>query len=470
MVASMRVDGADISHYQNGKLDLAIAKRAGIKFLYHKATEGERYTDPNYNKRRAEAAAAGIPFGGYHFARPGAKDAIKEAQHFLAVAKPKPGDLRPALDLETTEGRTLAQLREWARQWCSEVEKATGVKPIVYTPFDLGEAVKGSLLWRPRYNNQNRPPSLAWDIWQFSNGRLGKPNKVAGLGRVDINTLRKGLKVSDLLIPKVATPKPTKPATPTKKIARLRFAHASLQFSDPAKQREADIRTIFERGYDVITGTEAGAEPGEGGRSTSAMLRKQAADSGYLIGVTDRFDTWTAVKSSIVDKDFKAGARFALWRSSKTPGAKGRWGDKGVVWVGWDMGPTFGEFAVGSVHPLTKRGAGSARRKRASDIEYAKVVGSWINSLPDETSTFIGGDFNRVDKKYDLTMGQWPGASCWDDLRVHPNTGHGNIDAILRDKRDSRVKCISAKVLADKDLFLHTDHFLVEAVYEVTSR
>jgi lysozyme len=77
MTAPMRVDGVDISHHQNGKLDLARAKKAGVKFLYHKATEGETYKDPNYDKRRAEAKAAGIPFGGYHFARPGTTDAVK---------------------------------------------------------------------------------------------------------------------------------------------------------------------------------------------------------------------------------------------------------------------------------------------------------------------------------------------------------------------------------------------------------
>jgi hypothetical protein len=58
------------------------------------------------------------------------------------------------------------------------------------------------MLWRPRYNNNNTPPVQDdWDIWQFSNGQAGVPNQAAGLGHVDLNTLRPGVKVGDFTIP-----------------------------------------------------------------------------------------------------------------------------------------------------------------------------------------------------------------------------------------------------------------------------
>lgn len=205
--AAMPIHGADISHHQAGALDLAAAKKAGVGFLFHKATEGTGFVDGNYAKRRTAAARAGIPFGAYHFARPSAGDALAEARHFLATAKPKPGDLAPVLDLETNDARlSRGQLTSWVRTFVAEIKRQTGVLPIIYTPFALDQNF-GCRLWAARYNNTNTPavppaPWKAWDIWQFSNGVYGRPNSVAGLGHVDLNTLRAGVTVADLVIPK----------------------------------------------------------------------------------------------------------------------------------------------------------------------------------------------------------------------------------------------------------------------------
>lgn len=203
MTTPMRIDGVDISHHQAGKIDWAALKRAGVKWMYHKSTEGNGFKDSNYSKRRAEAKAAGMPFGAYHFARPELGDARREAAFFVATAKPVPGDLRPALDLETKERLSSAQIVQWADEFCDEVEDLCGVTPVVYTPYVLSTALeKKALFWVPRYNNSNTPPVRQWDIWQFSNGVFGVPNSVPGLGHVDLNTSK--VQLSELLIPKPA--------------------------------------------------------------------------------------------------------------------------------------------------------------------------------------------------------------------------------------------------------------------------
>lgn len=215
MVTPKRIDGVDISHYQNGKIDYAKLKKAGVKWMYHKATEGETYVDPNFSKRRKEAKAAGLPFGAYHFARPNKGDAKKEAQFFIKTANPKVGDIRPALDLETSEHLAGAALVTWADSFCAEVKRLTGVMPIVYTPYSLSTKLeKATFFWRPRYNNGNTPPKEAWDIWQFSNGVYGVPNTVAGLGKCDLNTSKVALK--DMLMPNSSSP-----AKPTKTVAQV---------------------------------------------------------------------------------------------------------------------------------------------------------------------------------------------------------------------------------------------------------
>lgn len=197
-----RIDGIDISRYQSGRLDLGLAEESGVRFCWHKATEGTSVKDPFYIQRRQEFGKSDIPFGAYHFARAEAGDALDEARYFLSVADPKTGDLRPALDLETMEGMGIDAICTWANTFIQECKKQTGVLPVVYTPFDLGTVDDGCVIWRPRYNNSNTPPVLPWDIWQFSNGVYGNPRSVPGIGNIDINTVRAGLKMSDLLIPK----------------------------------------------------------------------------------------------------------------------------------------------------------------------------------------------------------------------------------------------------------------------------
>jgi lysozyme len=192
----MRVDGVDISHHQrNIQIDWAKLKGAGVKWMYHKATEGTTVQDVMYHKRRAEAKAARMPFGAYHFARPEKGDARLEARAFIGFAQPKLGDLRPCLDLETTEHLSGAALVQWADDFCDEVFKRTGFMPVVYTPYELSDELeKKALFWVPRYNDSNTPPVRRWDIWQFSNGQLGVPDSVPGLGHVDLNHSKVGLR------------------------------------------------------------------------------------------------------------------------------------------------------------------------------------------------------------------------------------------------------------------------------------
>ena len=189
MTKALPVHGVDISHHQaNIDIDWAALQRAGVLWMYHKATEGATLRDSAYAKRRREAANAGLPFGAYHFARPSGNDARAEARFFIDVAKPMAGNLRPCLDLETREFVSGQALVDWADEFCDEVERLTKNVPMVYTPYTLSQELEDkALFWVPRYNNSNERPFRDWDIWQFSNGELGRPNQVAGIGHVDLN-------------------------------------------------------------------------------------------------------------------------------------------------------------------------------------------------------------------------------------------------------------------------------------------
>ena len=97
----------DISHH-NGNVNLAKAKEDGILGVIQKATQGQTFKDPTYQRNRQKAKDAGLLWGAYHFGT--GRDGLKQAQHFLDVVGNDPGTLLvldfepnptgPSMDLE----------------------------------------------------------------------------------------------------------------------------------------------------------------------------------------------------------------------------------------------------------------------------------------------------------------------------------------------------------------------------------
>ena len=91
--------GIDVSQ-NNGDVDWASVAQEGFTFAYARATLGHDSNEPTFEANRAGARAHGLRFGGYHLPYPSHSSAEQQAEHFLAVAKPKQGDLLPAIDVE----------------------------------------------------------------------------------------------------------------------------------------------------------------------------------------------------------------------------------------------------------------------------------------------------------------------------------------------------------------------------------
>src|SRR5690349_6074996 len=102
-------------------------KRAGVTHLYLKVTQGAgktAFVDDSFLNRRAQAHAAGAIVGGYHFA--GHESPVAEADFFLThVGHPRPGQLRPCLDIET------GQSAQWAGEFVQRVRAVLGYWPVV---------------------------------------------------------------------------------------------------------------------------------------------------------------------------------------------------------------------------------------------------------------------------------------------------------------------------------------------------
>ena len=221
------LDGVDTSHHQGGRIDVKAAQAAGLRWWYLKATEGTTFVDSTYRERVRQARDAGIPVGAYHFARPDPGDAAQEAAFFLQHSDIRAGDMLPMLDLESLEGMSLSAVTTWTGTWVATVtrelaRKGLSARPIIYTPFDLGNGF-GCLLWVARYSDDFRPPRIPkpWmkaAIWQHSDGKFGPIKHVPGFGPVDVNALHPDVPLSALRIKSTKKAQPsTGPAAPRRR-------------------------------------------------------------------------------------------------------------------------------------------------------------------------------------------------------------------------------------------------------------
>jgi GH25 family lysozyme M1 (1,4-beta-N-acetylmuramidase) len=208
------IAGVDVSHWQ-GTIDWSKVAKAGYKFAYMKATEGGTYTDPTYATNRANANANGIVIGAYDFAQPSTKagQAEAEADLFVKVAQPKPGDLVPVLDFETTNGLSAAALSDWTKRWMYRVYAKTGVRATIYVSPSFWSSKVGNTtwfalngfrtLWIAHWTTGTSPTvpasnwgSNSWSFWQWSSA-----GTVPGIsGHVDLDRFHYA-KLDPFLIP-----------------------------------------------------------------------------------------------------------------------------------------------------------------------------------------------------------------------------------------------------------------------------
>lgn len=185
--------GADISN-NNGSVSGTALAKAGVKYLWHKVSEGT-FVDRLWTSNVESARRAGIRVGGYEFARPD-RSGREQAKFFMDLAGPTMG-WPHALDMETRwAGNT-----DWSLQWLEYVAEHSGRAPVLYanlTLFDrVDPALKRFALWLPSYTANYTPnpdptkiplprvwpPYNDWQIWQYtSSGRIPGVH-----GDVDLN-------------------------------------------------------------------------------------------------------------------------------------------------------------------------------------------------------------------------------------------------------------------------------------------
>ena len=404
-MTKLKVHGVDLSHH-NPDPDFKKAKAAGLQWCIHKATEGATVTDKTYGERRKLAAEAGILWGSYAFARPDTdgKDAKLEAQHLMKVARPKVGDIVPALDFEVSHPAAEA----WCKEWQAELRRLLRlkglempIKGLHYGPNDFGPDYQ-HYRWVPRYNSTNTPPRIPWDIFQFSDGRLGNPNNFPGLGHVDLNHMKDGFSMQPLILRSLAQP--------VREVEDLFNIHVSMQFSDTREQKLHDAEHIFTRAKKKdaawVTGTEAGeAELWD-------ILRDAAERHGYK---THRYKSnWIAVRKAVIRPGSWETGSVDVADSSQTVG---RGHDPAFPWVTFEhANKRIGTISLGAGHYPTK-GQTPSDPNHAINRLYAQKIGAWAKEKgAGKALVFYNGDQNMPDNKLDTFFDQ-PLTSLGDELQ-----------------------------------------------------
>lgn len=152
--------GFDISAYNSNTTPSA-------DFVIVKATEGATYTSGRFAAQWASAKTRAKHRGAYHFARPEASSAASQADRFLSLVRPVPGE-SVWLDLEASD-LNQSQTNAWAKAWGDYVrEHAPGVTSGIY--MGSGYATNGTgrdldqhfdLWWYPQY-----PSSASTSTWR----------------------------------------------------------------------------------------------------------------------------------------------------------------------------------------------------------------------------------------------------------------------------------------------------------------
>lgn len=185
MPVNYSVHGIDVSKFQKDINWEAVRQmqvdNIRISFAFIKATEGITRQDAAFRQNWQRARKAGLIRGAYHFFY-STRDPIKQAINFRNVVQLESGDLPPVLDIEVHNNQPPAVIRSTARIWLEEMEKAYGVKPIIYTNMRFYNTYLGSEfddypLWIAHYYQKERPAARRkWLFWQHSD--IGRVNGI----------------------------------------------------------------------------------------------------------------------------------------------------------------------------------------------------------------------------------------------------------------------------------------------------
>lgn len=173
-------EGIDVSNH-NGNVDWNQVAGAGKKFSYVLASDGDKFTNSQYQQQSQGAKDAGLLAGAYHYGRP-TGDPNGQADHLLQTANyTNDGKtLPPVLDLEVNTkgdkcyGKSPQELADWTKQFTDHVKQTTGRDAVIYASTSYWSNCMGDSkqfnknpLWLASYGVSDPKLPGGWDKYTF---------------------------------------------------------------------------------------------------------------------------------------------------------------------------------------------------------------------------------------------------------------------------------------------------------------
>jgi len=197
--------GLDVSH-NNGSVDFAKVKAAGNSFVWIKATQGNSFVDPMFDRNWQAAADAGLLRGAYHFMQNGS-GGLSQADHLLqtvhAAGGLLPTDLGYCLDFEDRAGISRFGILPSVAEGNAFLQRVQAIgkrHPVIYLDRSMGsQEVQNAFgqwhLWLADYSGSASPTVphqwSDWAFWQYD--QYGTVDGVPGVRSVDLDRFRFGL-------------------------------------------------------------------------------------------------------------------------------------------------------------------------------------------------------------------------------------------------------------------------------------
>ncbi len=165
-----KIEGIDVSHWE-GTIDFAKIRRAGIRFVYIKASEGESGIDPDFERNYREAENQRLKVGFYHYltAR-SAEEGRNQARHFAEVIRGKRYQGCPVMDFESFGVLTRENINVISLAFLRELQERTGKRVAVYSDASnaadvFDDRLSEYPLWIAQYGVSRPDMQNSWERW-----------------------------------------------------------------------------------------------------------------------------------------------------------------------------------------------------------------------------------------------------------------------------------------------------------------
>ncbi len=175
-------NGIDVSQWQKN-INFKEVKDDRVEIAYIKASQGNDYIDPYFERNYKNAKNNGLKIGVYHFltART-VEQARDEADFFASVISNKQIDCRLAMDFEVFGRLSKREINQVSKAFLERVEEKTKKELVIYSDasnarniFDE-ELAKRYPIWIAEYGVREPSNNGKWKTWigfQYAdNGRI----------------------------------------------------------------------------------------------------------------------------------------------------------------------------------------------------------------------------------------------------------------------------------------------------------